>query len=433
MSRRFAIAFVIFVLASSVAPLPRVFCQDARVDDAIKCVLTRQDAVYEGRVVDKGDSYSVEFPNGGALSISKLDVLFIGDSREAAYRFKISGTRMEDANEALKAADWAGRHGMGKEAIQTLTTLAGSTNDEAEKRAFAKKIEDLQTAERFREAAERARLAKRQEATTSEPPNRSAQARAALSEEDAELDAWGRALPPAALEKFSRKAFPVLQKRCATSGCHAQGTPGARFALRDKALGASQRLALLYNLRETCLYVDFNQLDASPLVNHPVVLDSNGARRYPFGEDRYSARDCENFLSWFNGLDKEKKLGDLMNQYRRARSDAPQLRANAASRYDVENAASRDESATQTNDVADESFAELFDSPSVETIDSEERGASVFRQGISPDAQRFAQDPYEDVNSPESALRRVGMAPQKKYRDEYDPAIFNDRYHPNGK
>ena len=39
-------------------------------------------------------------------------------------------------------------------------------------------------------------------------------------------------------------------------------------------------------------------------------------------------------------------------------------------------------------------------------------------------------NPYDDVNSPESALRRVGLTPQKDYRDSYDPAIFNDKVHP---
>ena len=42
---------------------------------------------------------------------------------------------------------------------------------------------------------------------------------------------------------------------------------------------------------------------------------------------------------------------------------------------------------------------------------------------------QFIPNPLDDVNSTESTLARVGLGAPKTYRDEYDPAIFNDRYH----
>ena len=67
---------------------------------------------------------------------------------------------------------------------------------------------------------------------------------------------------------------------------------------------------------------------------------------------------------------------------------------------------------------AAQSFAELF------------QDDFKIQQGVASGAERFLPNPYDDVNSPESALRRVGLTPRKDYRDSYDPAIFNDKFHP---
>ena len=113
-------------------------------------------------------------------------------------------------------------------------------------------IDELATAEQFRANAARtvAALEERRRDSNAESANLLPTPNV-KSQDDAELDAWGKTIPASALERFGRKALPALQKRCATSGCHEPGTPGVRYSARPKAFGPAQRLALLYTLRET--------------------------------------------------------------------------------------------------------------------------------------------------------------------------------------
>lgn len=436
-------------------------------------VLTRSGAITEGTVVDRGESYSIEFAGGGSISASKLDVLFIGDTREEVYAYKERTTRLEDVNEVMRLADWAVRRQLSGEALDTLRRRLETSVDAAEQRALTRKIEELEVVEARRADAARALAAHEQRVRERQNAAAAASADAGPGKSvDAELDAWGRTLPPAALERFSRKALPVVQKRCGKSGCHEEGTPGAQYVVRAKAYGPAQRLALLYNLRETTAYVDFDNVDASPILDHPVVTNVRGERVYPFGADRYSARDCANFVEWLNSLRQEPKLAASAKEYRQTKGDSPALRPGAASRYDVvdvtrggaanaqpqggavtgrvnANSANPANPGAPNAPNARQGFADLFGDapedaaarpvpgadPSLANLNAQtangapDANAPVFQQGVIRNAADYMPDPYDDVNSPESTLRRVGMLPRKKYRDDYDPAIFNDRFH----
>ncbi|MBQ5367981.1 MAG: hypothetical protein IIU43_10950, partial [Thermoguttaceae bacterium] len=76
-----------------------------------------------------------------------------------------------------------------------------------------------------------------------------------------------------------------------------------------------------------------------------------------------------------------------------------------------------------------EPFGELFkgEQGAGQTAPAE-GGAMSF--GVSPEAAKYMPNPADDPNSEDARLQRVGIEPQKTYRDDYDPEIFNDRYHP---
>lgn len=399
---------------------------NADAEPQISYVLTRSGSIVEGKVADKGNAYSIEFPGGGSLSASKLDVLCVSPTREGIFDYRLRLTRMEDVNEALKLADWANRRRLGAPALKALQERLAVAVDDAERAALQKKIDEIAEAETFRERAEAAAARieneRAQAAAKKEDPEIHSDPRKAL---DAELDAWGRTLPTASLEKFSRKALPVLQKRCATTGCHDEITPNARYVVRKKAYGPAQRLALLYNLRETMRYLDFDNIDASPIVTHPAVNNAMGKRVYPFGEDKYSTRDCAYFIEWLNMVKTDEKLKTAGRAIQDAMPKTPQPRQGAASRYDLDGETPIDMTLApdsvrlppQSPEAA-QSFAELF------------QDDFKIQQGFARGAEEYLPNPYDDVNSPESALRRVGLTPQKEYRDSYDPAIFNDKFHP---
>jgi len=340
--------------------------------------------------------------------------LFVGPTLESVYRFKESQTRTEDVNEVLKLADWASRNRSTNEALKTLNARLMTSTDENEQRALLKKIEALKYAEAIRE---KARAASERKATTETTNLTNRPSANAL---DPELEEWAREVPVASLQLFSRKVQPVLQKRCAGGDCHDESSDKSGFVVKPKAIGVAAREALLLNLRTSLEYVDFDNLGASPLVNHPVVVGVDGERVYPFGADRSSAKDCNAFLDWVASLDKDKKLGELT---KKTRVSAPE-----STSIDVV-------STTPQVPVRRESFAELFnETANASNVPNEPNATNapvddVLRFGVTREAlAREKAKASEDVNSTEARLKRVGVIPNKEYRDEYDPNIFNDHY-----
>jgi len=372
-------------------------------------VLTRLDSICEGTLRDRGDSYSVEFDGGGATSVSKLDVLFVGSTLESVYRFKESQTRTEDVNEVLKLADWASRQRLTDEALKTLNAKLMTSTDESEQRALLKKIEALKYAEAIRERARVVSERKTSNGTTDRTIRSNREAF------DPELEEWARAVPIDSLQAFSRKAQPVLQKRCLGSDCHDESNGKSRFVVKPKSVGLAAREALLRNLRASLEHVNFDNLDSSPLVNHPVVVGVDGERIYPFGEDRNSVKDCRAFLEWVASLDKEKKLAEHVKKTRNAPPEPAVV--------DVVSTPATSTTARR------ESFADLFDETPDASNEPVAQRDDVLRFALTGEASaREKAKAAEDVNSTESRLKRGGVIPDKEYRDEYDPNIFNDRY-----
>lgn len=412
--------------------------------EPIRFVLTRLDVVHEGVVRDRGDALSIELVDGGSVAVSKLDVRFVGATREEIFAFQKSRTRVEDVSETLRLADWANRRRLAPQAIALLETKLAEPLSDGERRAVAAKLAELRQIEKWRASAART-VAERRNVATQTPPSVAPVAPVApiapIAPEIAEIERWAKEVPVSAFERFSRRAQPILQKRCATAGCHDGSNPNSAFRVRPKAVGTQARLALYFNLRETFDFIDFNNPAQSPILNHPVVLDADGNRVYPFGEGRWSAQDCQTFVSWVESLG-DGKLGRYVHRPSRVRDpSAATLRPDAVSRYDrvetpnaVQNAVP---SAAPAADSANP-FAGLFDGtpsnaapsapnspsnpPSLESAPGDE---FAVQSGTSREARQYLPNPADDPNSTENVLKRGGYAPKRQYRDEYDPAIFN--------
>ena len=412
-------------------------------------ILTRLDVVHVGVVRDRGEVLSIELVDGGSVAVSKLDVQFIGGSRDDVFAFKKSRTRLEDVGETLRLADWANRRQLAPQAIALLETKLAEPLSDGERRAVADKLEKLRQIEKWRASAAQT-VAARQTGSDASPlaPNAAAPSLASadaatrpVAPEVAEIERWAKELPLSAFDRFARRAQPILQKRCATAGCHDGSNPNSAFRVRPKAVGAQARLALYFNLRETFDFIDFNDPARSPILNHPVVVDAEGKRVYPFGEGRWSAQDCQTFVSWVESLG-DGKLGRYVHRPSRVRDpNAATLRPDAVSRYDRVDASNGYLAAPAGNvptPTNSNPFAGLFDAPTPSPAPSAPNAPSnpsasapgpsdefAVQSGTSREARQYFPSPADDPNSPENVLKRGGYAPKRQYRDEYDPAIFN--------
>lgn len=396
--------------------------------EPIRLVLTRLDVVHEGVVRDRGDVLSIELLDGGSVAVSKLDVRFVGATREEIFAFQKSRTRLEDVSETLRLADWANRRRLAPQAIALLETKLAEPLSDGERRAVAAKLAELRQAEKLRASAAQT-LAARRDAS---PLGTLADSAAAtpVSPEIAEIESWAKTLPLSAFDRFGRRVQPIVQKRCGAAGCHDGSNPSSAYRVRPKAIGAQARLALYFNLRETFDFIDFNNPAQSPILNHPPVADALGNRVYPFGEDRNSAKDYQAFVAWVESLN-DGKLGRYVHRPSRVRAaSAAPLRPNAVSRYDV----------VETPNAANP-FVGLFDGtppnaaptvppsalpatpPNAPLANASDEFA--LRSGTPREARQYLPKPEDDPNSTENVLKRGGYAPKRQYRDEYDPAIFN--------
>lgn len=401
------------------------------IAEPTRFVLTRLEVVHVGVVRDRGDVLSIELLDGGSVSVSKLDVQFIGGSRDDVFAFKKSRTRLEDVNETIRLADWANRRQLAPQAIALLETKLAEPLSDGERRAVGAKLEELRQIEKWRASAAQTLATKAAgSASSSAATPRATAPSTPLDPEIVEIERWAKELPLSAFDRFARRAQPILQKRCATAGCHDGSNPNSAFRVRPKAVGAQARLTLYFNLRETFDFIDFNNPAQSPILNHPVVADAEGNRVYPFGEGRWSAQDCQTFVSWVESLG-DGKLGRYVHRQSRVRdAEAATLRPDAVSRYN------RVATPSMTNAPVPKPtnpnpFAQLFDDPTAETAETEnfpQPSRTALPELAAPsvaDAGSDAPSPADDPNSPENVLKRGGYAPKRQYRDEYDPAIFN--------
>lgn len=387
-----------------------------------RCVLTRLDVVYVGVVRDRGDVLSIELLDGGTVSVSKLDVQFVGGSRDDVFAFKKSRTRLEDVRETIRLADWANRRQLAPQGIALLEAKLAEPLSDGERRVVVAKLEELRQIEKLRASVAQTVAARQSVSTSAATP-------APVAPEVAEIERWAKEVPVSAFERFARRAQPILQKRCATAGCHDGSNPNSAFRVRPKAVGTQARLALYFNMRETFDFIDFNNPSQSPILNHPPVVDGAGKRVYPFGEGRWSAQDCQTFVSWVESLG-DGKLGRYVHRQSRVRdAEAATLRPDAVSRYDrVETPSAANAATDFPRPTNPNPFAELFDAQTP-TPEESPRFPQPSRTALpdlaAPSVADATAEVADDPNSPENVLQRGGYAPKRRYRDEYDPAIFN--------
>ncbi|MGL4513510.1 MAG: hypothetical protein ACRCT8_10500 [Lacipirellulaceae bacterium] len=183
----------------------------------------------------------------------------------------------------------------------------------------------------------------------------------------------GLTLPDAGLEYFTRRVQPLLVNNCTNGGCHLQERGGA-FALDRRLLyGYADARSTQHNLRAALLAIDPTDPGASPLLRaasgaHHGVTPITGPRR---------AELLGRLTAWVNAV---------------AASNAPVAPAAAAG-------------------VA----TAVYEAPIDETQSKVER-AVAHDGSLSVDMLRPAN------------VVRGGLLVPAKPRDEFDPAVFNDKF-----
>ncbi len=356
-------------------------------DDGTRYFLTRLGLIQEGIPEDRGETVFLRLPGGGGLTISKLDILFVGLTRSELFEYQRRLLPEGDTSALLKLADWAGRNRLATEAIAYLKETAQTTADSASRATILQHIAKMEYVERIKNEAARQMSESEKNLSAISLPG----AATMVDPERARLSEFSKGIPYTVEEKFIRRVEPILLRRCGGSDCHQEET-GATFTLAHPETASSFRTAHLRNLESVLDFVSCARPETSPILNHPKILGNNGEQVWPFGADEKSLKDYETFVEWITSLN-----GKLANYIPDPNRPRPAGRERIVKPMEPER--------ETTNEIP--LMANI-------PIDSTKEYKRV------------------DPNDNDEALRRAGYHPKTVLRDEFDPAPFNQKYHPNG-
>lgn len=399
-------------LISALAFLPAanlLFSEEPGTPSGDQFFLTSQEKLYEGVPEDRGDSWLIKPPGqSGGLLISKLDILFIGDTRESVFEFRKSRLPAGNYAAVSKLAEWGTRNQLSEQALRLLEETAAEADPETQT-VLRRQIERIGYVERLKKEAED-RLSETESGQNARP---------AKDPEHARLEEFGRQVPLSVQDAYARKIQPLLLRRCAAAGCHDTETPENGFTLA-KPQRRTARYENLANLEEVLRRVDLTVPASSRILNHPEIIDQYGQQVYPFGSDTNSLKDYKLFSEWVLSLGKKMT--------RPIRFTEP-----TAGMYAVP-AESKKETLHGEAPGSPEAQPAGFESRYARTPQPAPVGAPRPLDLTEPpgEAAPSAAPKYRRLPAP-AEFPSLSVIEEPTIRDEFDPEPFNSKYHPEGK
>ncbi len=217
-------------------------------------VLLNNDNVLTGRVSLVAGQYRVR-NEGSELRLRPSDVAHVAESPAALYQWKAAALPSPGSSDRLALAEWCIRNRLFPEAAKELLLCKAQTPNSEQRLILEQRLEQAwrgATETKSKHGDARTAILDKQFKSQAEA---AAQARLAKS------------LPDGSLEEFTRRVQPILVNNCTSSGCHATGGP-QRFQLnRDLLHGHGGRRSTFANLRATLAAINRENVSSSPLLN----------------------------------------------------------------------------------------------------------------------------------------------------------------------
>lgn len=407
----------------------------------VQYVLTRQGIIREGIVFDRDNSVYVQMINQkGGFTISKLDILHIGISREDLFVCRLAQIPPSDIGEQLKLADWAVRNQLIPSAVRMLQELLPTVTPNM-KAIIEKKIRELETVERIRLQSLNTRANNASEFSSSDP----------FEKEKICWDKWARTFPVSVQDQFFRSVQPLLLKRCGTEGCHHESDHRVLTFYHCKK-DLPVRVAGLKNLATVFKKINFLEPVKSSILTHPNIQDEKGVRIYPFGSDNNSLHDYKAFFKWIESTSGKMQSAEPSpdDQTEKASKISGQNSGQSGNSDKIDNGSPNMKDPMKDKDqTASSGDLPLRDSPALSNVPSDTdslKNSSADsaqtrsqNENLSGAANQFViqkadknkkiSKTSESSDSPESGKKRVAN-PVVIPKDVYDPVQFNSRYHP---
>jgi hypothetical protein len=366
---------------------------DSAADDG--ALVLNDGGVLRGHVTREGDRYIVRRAKG-RLEVTANNVALVSNSLADAYT--VQQRQLPHTAEAhLGLADWCLRYNLLSQAERELAD-ARQLDPHSGKLELLKRRLDVAT----RTASPPKTIEDEADDANQEP-----------AADVARLEELAAALPPGAVERFTRKVQPLLVNNCTTAGCHQAG--GKQVFQLDRAVlhGLSNRRTTLSNLAATLALVNRDAPQLSLLLTVPHAEHADMKQPILGSRQDQQFRQLEEWVAIVTGTPvpaEEKADGAKTADALGKRTTAAQRRNKAISsksarveprpfHVDDKGAAAIDDAKTQANGTSDVTQANYEELLPFEQL----------RQRTRPTVQLKTWEP----------------------RDEFDPEIFNRQSPPS--
>ena len=366
-----------------------VFCaEEEERAGGVRYFLTVQEKLYEGIPEDRGDSWLIKLPGQtGGLLVSKLDIAFIGESRNEVFDFRKEKLPPGNFAMAAKLAEWGTQNQLTDRSLDLLKEKIAEADPETHV-VLQRQIDRIEYIENLKKNAQN-RL--------NDPSSLHVQHRV-KSPEMQRLEEFSRHVPISVQDSYARKIQPLLLSRCALADCHQAGTPNRTLSFVKPDKRTARQVNLL-NLEQVLCRVDLTVTDQSRILNHPEIIDQYGQQVYPFGNDANTLKDYKIFTEWIASL--KKKVKPFPFGMEPEQSVSPKKLSELCPSSTVS--------------------PSVYASHPIDLTDSSSDASDNIDTSLSQHPKKLPNPPIVPIpNLDETVIR-----------DEFDPEPFNRKYHPD--
>lgn len=260
-----------------------------RAQDAPQVIVLHNGNIVQGRLERIDAGWNVTNGPWYSIHVPARDVDFVAADLREAYRVKLTRVRPGDFEEHLRLAQWCLRHDLDGSAADRLLHLARLSPQHPAVDALEQQL-------------------RRRANPTPTPPSTVVPARfeQAVSESTKAPENELPPLPPEAIGEFTRSVQPLLLNRCGQATCHGSA------ASNDLQLIGSRRRILRKdltwrNMRAVLTYVDPDNVEASPLLEHAFTSHGNRAQA-PL--EAHEVRPRQTLLNWVSLVSSAGSAGN---------------------------------------------------------------------------------------------------------------------------
>lgn len=260
-------------LALSVLFLHVVAAEEPPLESQNGVLVLRNGYVLQGRITPVNDMFLVSLGESGEVRLPRSDVEFQCRDLDEAYLQQRNALRTDEPAEHLRLAEWCLRHRLLARAADQLLIVYLQDPNHSRLAGLERRLQSLSVQS----------LPSTFEATTPATPI-------------PPVSHSAPKLSPQLLQQFTTVVQPILLNRCAAYTCHGNGSDGSFRLIRPSAGHATTSRVTHRNLQATQSFIDAMHPEESPLLTQAAI--AHGGAKMPAFAEKNLQQQWELIAAW---------------------------------------------------------------------------------------------------------------------------------------